>query len=401
MNVRRTFPQEFRITMADWADLVNAPRVPGDLFYFTDTRDLVICESEHFPLRTYKSGDMNRRFNVNLNGDDMEGLDRIYFAPPPRFDCDYYLRLVMRWPDIEFNISVRGTDPGLETFFNHRYFPKHTWTKVDLLFKGGRLVHVTAWVGKFKGDRFVSRDVHPLEWSNDLNFADRLESIITNASPVDDALSNLLQKFEKWRLFTSHRMIVYRRPVNQHVPILDTQWRRFRGSGDFFMEIDGKVDHVHNLHWILFRAASREPSLDEKRWFSKFLDSFRTNYTVFFLEDASFEPGLVPSWISHGENATEEEGPGHISLNTRERYARLKAWFEELTELTLVFLPLQLPAYVMLWLFEWVHYDFTFLDEKQRVEMIQGIIFSRRTIEEKREQRAQGLQRALFASLKK
>lgn len=258
MNVRTTFPQEWRFeTNAEYyASEFRRVCVVGDFAYVEKERQFYPCTLRDKCVTPSFSDNTPTFFYFDMRGP--MNSRRTCLTRPGKFNGHYYQTLSKHWPGHSFGVFVDAHDVGLTEFLGHGEFPWRQWHFFRFKFKNGALIQA---VVEFTGFSVACSSPANSFACVDMNPASILEQCLTNYNI----------------------------------------WRSFK--------------HISQV-----RVADK-----------------------------------------------------------------CLAWYAQILELTLTLAPLNLPAYPLLWLFEWLHEDTLVLSEKVRIDLIQGVYNSRRRVGTERE----------------
>jgi hypothetical protein len=368
MNTRQTFPQEWRFETYDeckasgWLETC----VVGDIGYIANVKILVTCprkDGAAESVMTLSGTSDMQSWKLNLEFDLRPADDA---AAPPRtcltrshaFDADYFKRVSSRWTNSTFIVVVAAHDLGLPAFFGTGDFPWRQWASFTFWFKAGALAMSRA-------NFHVPLPPNSAQLAKESRWFSALESVLNQESLKDANPVTILVKlkdfYEKWRQYRRMRVV---------------QWEAHAGDSSHYCEknalLDASdiqstlVDERGFGHYRFFHLDQRSQALHDfvKHSISCYSLKVLVNESVPLGMEGTFDPNVVNGFIF-----------------SRARNPRLeRAWHAEMLELTLALAPLQLSAYVLLWIYEWLHEDTTALREIDRVRLIQGVIESRQRV---------------------
>lgn len=342
MNVRKTFPQEWRFkTVAEWkASNVDETGVVGDFVYIEELRQILLCSYRDGHFKSWiaiSSYDTPFKFDLRrpLSVEPHTSTNR-----PHSFNGAYFLGLSRHWPKFTFEITVAAHDLGLVEYFERADFPWRQWDDFDFLFKDGVLLK--AWVD------FAPKAGRGGQWK-------RPEIKLHNRScPPSIIIDRFKQQYEAWREYKRTRIVQW---TDDGSP----QSKLFAGSGVLITDSPGlgSIEETGYGCYRFLHLSSRTQSIHDliKKRITALGLPIIINESLPFGIKASFDPNVVK---------------GFVFKRDRQPYKE-RAWHEQILELTLALAPLALPAYVLLWLFEWAHEDTTALTELARIRLIQGV----------------------------
>jgi hypothetical protein len=362
MKTRQTFPQEWRFeTLAECkAAGFEETCVAGDFAYIAELYTILTCPKKDGGAAWYM-GDCSvedRKCRKELEFDlRPDNLPRTCLNRSHAFDGEYFMRLSSRWPNITFVVVVAAHDLGLPPFFGRGGFPWRQWASFTFWFKGDRLTKTcvnfefpllassvpSGGGGGGGGGGSGMQRIHGLPKD------------YTSANPWI-ALTKTKQFYETWRQYRRVRVV---------------QWARDGGiMADYWVNnallnrhIESTlVDEQGHGHYRFFHLDRRTQELHD------FVKSMIASYSLNILVNESLPLGMQGTFVD-GFTFTRCRDP-----------SKERAWSEEILELTLALAPLALPAYVLLWIYEWLHEDTTALPELARIRLIQGVIESRQRV---------------------
>jgi len=331
-------------------DRTQLQSVRGDFIHSVADQMVYICDRPmHFASYRLNDKDCNY-FKVDLFT-DARSDPRTVNGRPNLFDyrCHFAPLMMMRWWSYKFEFTIDAADLGLEYFFGTREIPWHVWSKITLVFCRG-VLRLMAVDGK------SSAKFNNFKWTSEQRSA-KLNLKDYQQQPF---FLELAKKASiDWLPFRYSRIIVLK-PTSM------------ADRTDKLTSMADRTDK--DLKNLKFHKCVSDGCVFYWTWYmqppthhSSSYDDFKQPYPNFGMElviDQTFPRGVVPEW-KNGIVVKHIDAPRYF------------AWYQKITDIMLALLPLNLPAYILLWLIEWVHVDTIWMKEIMRIKLIQGLIESR------------------------
>jgi len=342
MDRRVTYPQEFRfLTFPPPAGFVF---VRGDFISIERSNQaFFVCDTSPRRLREYnrQTGhnfyfDLTNKLSNNNAGDDDD--DDAPRTRPHLFNYAYFSCLMVRWSRYNFTFDVDALDLGLEELFAHRYYPERTWAKVHLKFQHAVLVNITVTL----------KDLDAHEEPLVLTHPQPLDLVEGGLPTAEQALARFMPQFNRWRAYGTYMIFKY--------PFAEGALPRFHAS-----VVASKQVHRDETASVTLKCVTDDDAEmieSERRRYADEMTTLGLRWTM-----RTVPRGFYPTPQS------VSDGTFFDARDTNEN--RAHAWLDKISDLVVALLPVRLPIYVMLWLFEFAYPDTCCLPEVRRLRHIQ------------------------------